>query len=255
MADEAASAQDLVRWGEALAAVAQTGLGFTENLYERERFEEILHIAGEIRAAAAGRLRREGQPVGHTEAAALVNEWLRGVGSGVPGYITPKIAVGAVVGDENSRILLVQRADSGVWLYPTGWADVGYSAAEVAMKEVLEETGIETEPVRLVMVLDGLRIGITQIPLYSLVFQLRPTGGTLKAHPLECQDVGWFPEDALPEPLAGAGMWKEQAFRAIRGEALEVLFDRPRRPVWQPHDRAEGDGRTDPVQPEGHGRG
>lgn len=228
-----ASTKDLVRWGETLAAIARTGLGFTDSLYERERFEEVLAVAGEIRAAGASQLAEEGQPVGHREADELVQEWLKGVGSGVPGYVTPKIAIGAVVGNEKGEILLVQRADSGVWLYPTGWADVGYSAAEVAVKEVLEETGIEAEPVRLVMVLDGLRIGITQIPLYSLVFQLRPLGGELKAHPLECSDVGWFAEDALPAPLAGAGMWKEHAFRALRGEPVEVLFDRPRRPVWR----------------------
>jgi ADP-ribose pyrophosphatase YjhB (NUDIX family) len=245
-----ASTQELVRWGETLSAIARTGLGFTENLYERERFEEVLHVAGEIRAAAAAQLAAEGQPVGSRVAADLVNEWLRGVGSGVPGYVTPKIAIGAVVGNERQEILLVQRADSGVWLYPTGWADVGYSAAEVAVKEVLEETGIETEPVRLVMVLDGLRIGITQIPLYSLVFQLRPIGGSLRAHPLECSSVGWFAEEKLPSPLAGAAMWKDHAFRAIRGETVEVLFDRPRQPVWRRHDEdgegGEGAPRTDP---------
>jgi ADP-ribose pyrophosphatase YjhB (NUDIX family) len=236
----AASAQELVRWGETLAAIARTGLGFTESLYERERFEEVLLVAGEIRAAAAAQLAAEGQPIGTREATELVNEWLRGVGSGVPGYVTPKIAVGAVVGNEAGEILLVQRADSGVWLYPTGWADVGYSAAEVAVKEVREETGIDAEPVRLIMVLDGLRIGITQIPLYSLVFQLQPLGGTLRPHPLECADVGWFAEDALPSPLAGAGMWKDHAFRALRGETVEVLFDRPRKPVWRrPDDKSE----------------
>ncbi|MHB1987350.1 MAG: NUDIX hydrolase N-terminal domain-containing protein [Acidimicrobiales bacterium] len=232
----AASARELVRWGEALSAIARTGLAFTESLYERERFEEVLHVAGEIRACAALQLAGEGQPTGSSIASELVNEWLKQVGSGVPGYVTPKIAVGAIVGNEAGQILLVQRADSGVWLYPTGWADVGYSAAEVAVKEVLEETGINTEPLRLVMVLDGLRLGITQIPLYSLVFQLRPLGGSLKGHPLECRDVGWFAEDELPSPLAGAGMWKDQAFRAIRGEPVEVLFDRPRRPVWREHE-------------------
>jgi ADP-ribose pyrophosphatase YjhB (NUDIX family) len=235
VADEVASAKDLVRWGEALSAIARTGLGFTKSLYEQERFQEILHVAGEIRAAAAVALAAHGQPTlpGSDDADNLVNEWLRGVGSGVSGYVTPKIAIGAIVGNEAGELLLVQRGDSGVWLYPTGWADVGYSAAEVAVKEVLEETGIQADPIRLAMVLDGLRIGITQIPLYSLVFQLRPVGGELKAHPLECRDVGWFAEDALPSPLAGAGIWREHAFKAIRGEPLEVLFDRPREPVWK----------------------
>ena len=47
-----ASERDLARWSESLAAIARTGLGFTDNLYERERFEEVLHIAADIRAAA-----------------------------------------------------------------------------------------------------------------------------------------------------------------------------------------------------------
>ena len=43
---------DLLRWAEALAASARTGMGFTESLYERERYEEILHVAAEIRSRA-----------------------------------------------------------------------------------------------------------------------------------------------------------------------------------------------------------
>jgi 8-oxo-dGTP pyrophosphatase MutT (NUDIX family) len=120
-----------------------------------------------------------------------------------------------------------------VWLYPTGWADVGYSAAEVVVKEVLEETGIEAEPLRLIAVLDGLRLGFTRVPLYSLVFHCKAVGGTLRPHPLECADVGWFAADKLPQPLAGAERWGNHVFAALRGEHLDVLFDRPRRPMWR----------------------
>jgi ADP-ribose pyrophosphatase YjhB (NUDIX family) len=141
--------------------------------------------------------------------------------------------VGAAVGNEKGELLLVQRADSGVWLYPTGWADVGYSAAEVAVKEVLEETGVEAEVVRLIAVLDGLRLGFTRLALYSLVFHCRATGGELRPHPLETSDVGWFSPDNLPQPLAGAERWGHHVFAALRGEHLDVLFDRPRRPVWR----------------------
>jgi ADP-ribose pyrophosphatase YjhB (NUDIX family) len=220
------AAPDLLRWSEALAGIARTGLAFSDNLYERERFEEVLHVAADIRAAAGG----------DTEPAALVEEWMRAVGTGVAGYVTPKVAVGAVVGNDRGEILLVQRADNGVWLYPTGWADVGYSASEVAVKEVLEETGMEVEPVRLIAVLDGLRLGFTQVPLYSLVFHCRLLGGELRKHPLECVDVGWFAEDNLPEPLAGATRWSVPAFQAIRGESVDVVFDRPRHPPWRHHD-------------------
>ncbi len=209
---------DLLRWSEALAAIARTGLGFSDNLYERERFEEVLKVAAEMRAAIDGERSPE----------VVVEEWMRMVGSGVAGYVTPKAAVGAVVGNERGEILLVQRADSGVWLYPTGWADVGYSPSEVAVKEVREETGIDCRPERLIAVLDGLRLGFSQVPLYSLVFHCRMLGGELTAHPLECADVGWFSEDDLPSPLAGAGRWGPTAFAAIRGEPVDVLFDAPR---------------------------
>ena len=70
-----------------MAGIAQTGLGFTESLYERERFEEVLAIAADIRHAAGSTLDRE----------TLIDEWLKGVGQGVPGYVTPKVAVGAAV--------------------------------------------------------------------------------------------------------------------------------------------------------------
>ena len=118
-------------------------------------------------------------------------------------------------------------------MYPTGWADVGYSAAEVVVKEVAEETGIEVEPERLVAVFDGLRLGARGLPFYSLVFHCRAVGGSLRPHPLEARAVGWFAEDALPEPLAGGGRWQHLAFRAIRGEAFDVVFDSPRKSTWR----------------------
>lgn len=214
--------QDLIRWSEALAGIARTGLGFTESQYERERFEEVMAVAADMRHAAGS----------DYQVADLVEGWMASVGQGVAGYQTPKVAVGAVVGNERGEILLVQRSDSGIWLYPTGWADIGYSPSEVAVKEVLEETGIECEVEGLIAVFDGLRLGFTPIPLYSLVFLCRATGGSLLPHPLECTDVGWFAQDQLPEHIAGAEHWGDHAFAAIRGEAVPVLYDRPRTPPW-----------------------
>jgi ADP-ribose pyrophosphatase YjhB (NUDIX family) len=213
---------DLLRWSEALAGIARTGLGFTQSLYERERFEEVLHVAADMQVVAGLA----------PDSAGVVDEWMAGVGSGVAGYVTPKVAVGAIVGNDAGELLLIQRADSGVWLYPTGWADVGYSPSEVVVKEVSEETGIDVEVVGLLAVLDGMRMGL-RIPMYSLVWHCRAVGGALVAHPLECSDVGWFAEDGLPSPLAGAERWKDAAFAAIRGRPLPVIFDRPRQPVWR----------------------
>jgi ADP-ribose pyrophosphatase YjhB (NUDIX family) len=226
-ADPADFTRDLIRWSETLAGIARTGLGFTQNLYERERFEEVLHVAADIKAAAdeALEVRRE---TDH-----FVQEWMESVGEGVPGYVTPKVAVGAVVGNDAGEILLVKRPDSGVWLYPTGWADVGYSASEVVVKEVLEETGIECEPVQLLAVIDGQRMGFTRFAMYLLLFHCRATGGSLVPHPLETDGLGWFSRDALPFPVAGADWWGPMAFAAIDGNAVAAAFEPPRSPVWR----------------------
>ncbi|HEV2427936.1 MAG TPA: NUDIX hydrolase N-terminal domain-containing protein [Acidimicrobiales bacterium] len=217
----------LRRWAEALAGVAVTGMGFTESEFERERYEEVLRIAGDIKAAA-----NEGLE-GVADADGAVVEWMAQVGEGVPGYVTPKVAVGAAVADDQGRLLLIKRADSGYWLYPTGWCDVGYSAPEVVVKEVFEETGVEVEPVRLIGVLDGMRLGSSRIPLYSLLFYCRATGGELTVLEHEATAAGWFGRDELPSPIVGAELWADPVFAAIRGEARDVFYDDLRRPVWR----------------------
>jgi len=219
--------RDLVRWSETLAGIARTGLGFTESLYERERFEEILHVASDIKAAAddALEVRREQDH--------FVQEWMESVGEGIPGYVTPKVAIGAIVGNDDGQILLVQRSDNLIWLYPTGWADSGYSPSEVAVKEVLEETGIECEPMSLLAVLDGQRMGFSRFSMYMLLFHCKATGGTLQSHPLETADVGWFSRDNLPATVAGAQWWGPMAFAAIDGHPMPTMFEPPRDPIWR----------------------
>lgn len=222
--------RDLARWSTALAGIARTGLAFTESLYERERYEEVLHVAADIRIAAE-QLEEETEVERETDH--FVQEWLQNVGEGVPGYVTPKVAIGAVVGNDDGEMLLVQRADSGIWLYPTGWADIGYSPSEVAVKEVSEETGITCEPVRLLSVIDGQRMGFSRFGMYMLLFYCRATGGELQPHPLETSDVGWFGPSALPEATAGASWWAGPAFAAINGEETPTVFDTPRGDVWR----------------------
>ena len=222
--------RDLVRWSETLAGIARTGMGFTQNLYERERYEEVLHVAADIKAAAdeALEVRREQDH--------FVQEWMESIGEGIPGYVTPKVAIGAIVGNDDGEILLMQRADSGIWLYPTGWADVGYSPSEVAVKEVLEETGIECEPVQLLGVVDGQRMGFSRFGMYMLLFHCRATGGALQGHPLETSGLGWFAPDALPSATAGIEWWGQMAFAAINGERSIATFDTPRPSVWRQPD-------------------
>ena len=219
--------RQLARWSTALSSIARTGLAFTENIYERERYEEVLHVAADIKAhlEESGDSRRE--------RAHYVQEWLDNVGEGIPGYVTPKVAIGAIVGNDDGEILLVKRVPSGVWLFPSGWADVGYSAAEVVVKEVKEETGIDAVPVQLLGVVDGMRMGFTRFGMYMLMFHCRAVGGTLTPHPLETGGCGWFSRDDLPQPCVGAEWWADNAFVAIDGRAVSATFDPPREPMWR----------------------
>ena len=214
----------------------------------------MLHVAADMKVAVNQVLgstlsRRRGAEIAR-EQDHFVQEWLESVGVGVPGYVTPKVAIGAIVGNDDGELLLVQRADSKIWLYPTGWADVGYSPAEVAVKEVLEETGIEAEARRVVGVIDGQRMGFSRFGMYMLLFHCHAVGGELQCHPLECADVGWFARDALPEKTAGVQWWKDMAFDAIDGKPFDTVFDEVRTP-----DLARPVGERTRTRRRGRGRG
>ncbi len=221
------TAKDLMKWAESISALAVTGLGFSENLYERERYEEILKVAAEIRVASGGD--GDGFVSGEIDAEGLYKMWISRAESGVKGYITPKVSVAAVVRNEKSEILLIQRGDSGVWLYPTGWADVGYSPAEVVIKEVKEETGVDVLVTGVLAVLDGMRSGFTSIPMYSIVFLCEYLGGDIQRHPLETMDAGWFSLDALPSPMPNIRERVPGLQEALQtGTITQTYFDLPR---------------------------
>jgi ADP-ribose pyrophosphatase YjhB (NUDIX family) len=153
--------------------------------------------------------------------------WRSAVGERERGYVTPKVGVGAVVFNERGELLLIQRATSGTWLYPTGWADVGYTPAQVAAKEVREETGLHVTPQRIIAVYDNTRYhSVPDNHFWSVTFYCRLDGGDLKAHPHEVLDLGFFARDRLPAPLAREGLpWVDHAFAALRGELREPYFD------------------------------
>jgi ADP-ribose pyrophosphatase YjhB (NUDIX family) len=211
-------------WIQRLTAIAQTGLAFEPGVYDRERYQELLKLAAEM-AATDSTLNVHAQI-----AESLYGLWLAQVQPGVKGYVTPHVGIGALVFDDSDEILLIQRPN-GQWLYPTGWADVGYSPAQVAVKEVMEETGLRVTPLRLVAVFDVRRPADSadlSMHFYSLVFYCRLDGGTLSRHPAETLDAGFFSRGNLPHPLARDDMhWVELAWKAHRGELLQAHFDYP----------------------------
>lgn len=214
-------AYQLGRWIDRLQAIARTGLAFNPHAYDAERYHELLKLASEMAASLQGHGLLDAEV-----AEMLYAHWLKVVGSGVAGYITPKVGIGAVVFNQRDELLLIQRADNGKWLFPVGWAEVGYTPAEVATKEVAEETGLRVTPLSLIGVYDSYRHGFAPgIHLYRLVFYCRLDGGELRAAPEEALEVGFFPEDALPQPLYGNPLCVQHAFAWHRGEMRQVYFD------------------------------
>ncbi len=209
-------------WMQRLYTLAQTGLAFNPHVYDRERYEELLHLAADM-AATDGNLSTNAQL-----SQQLYEFWRAQVEPNVQGYVTPKVGIGAIVFNERDELLLTHRP-SGYWLFPTGWADVGYSPAAVAIKEVREETGLKVTPQRLIAVYDVRQLfEHPQVPIhfYSLLFYCQLDGGALVPHPQETLDAGFFSRAHLPAPLARTEFgWVEHAWAAHQGELKEAYFE------------------------------
>jgi 8-oxo-dGTP pyrophosphatase MutT (NUDIX family) len=172
-------------WAREIQALAQSGLTYADNEYERIRYRRLREIAAEIVEA-------------HTElAAGAVLESL----SLQPGYATPKVDVrGAVV--RQGQILLVQERADGRWCMPGGWADVGDRPSEVAAREIWEESGYVAVPRKVIGIYDANRSGrpLEFYHAYKVVFLCELTGGeATSSH--ETVAVGWFDLDD-PPPLS-----------------------------------------------------
>ncbi len=208
---------ELARFIERISAIARTGLAFKPDGYDSERYEELLHETARLHAVLA--------EADLETAAALRQRWREAVGSGYDGYVTTAVGVGALAFNGRDEILMMKRPN-GRWWYPTGFCDVGISPAENAAKEVREELGLIVRPRRLMAVMDSIKSGSPARHIYALLFECDLEGGELALNPLEALDAGFYPLDALPEPLHGMDRkWIEVA-RQFRFEGrTQAYFD------------------------------
>ena len=176
---------DWLDWTQRLAAIAQTGLFYTQDVFDKERYEQIREIAAEIAAA-------------HTdsEAEAIADLFARD-----SGYSTPKVDMRAVI-FQDDKVLLVREIADGGWALPGGWADVGEPPSVGVVREVREEAGYECRATRLLAVYDHRhpRHGHAYYMYHSfkLFFLCELTGGEPTTS-IETDGVGFFPVDDLPE--------------------------------------------------------
>lgn len=127
-------------WAKEIQAISQAGLAYTKDEFDRERFLRLREISCEIIAE-------------YTEADFSK---VKNLFAGESGYQTPKVDVRAVI-FKADRLLLVQEKADGKWALPGGWADIGLTPKETAVKEVFEETGFKAEAGKLLAVMDKKR--------------------------------------------------------------------------------------------------
>ncbi|WP_316569464.1 NUDIX hydrolase [Neobacillus sp. YIM B06451] len=200
-----------LEWAKQLQSVAQAGLTYSKDVYDLERFEEIRKISVEI-------MSRHTSLDSHTITDLFANE---------TGYATPKVDIRAVVFKGN-KILMVKEKMDGGWALPGGWADIGLTPSEVAVKEVKEESGFDVKVVKLIAVLDKKCHPHPPSPYhtYKLFYQCEIIGGQPKEG-IETSAVGFFPENALP-PLSIERNTESQiqlAFKHLHNPQEPVWFD------------------------------
>ncbi len=198
---------DLLKLAREIAALAQAGLAYTRDAYDRERFLRLREIAGEL-------LR--------SEAAVPPFAW-----PVEPGYPTPKVDVRAVVFHEE-QVLLVKERSSGLWTVPGGWADVNLSPAQNAEKECLEESGYRVRARVITSVKDRDLAGYPPHPfaIYKIYFLCDFLGGEA-ASSVETHEASFFPLNALPplDPHRNCETEIRHAFRIWKGEVPSADFN------------------------------
>jgi ADP-ribose pyrophosphatase YjhB (NUDIX family) len=205
---------DWLIWARELQALAQTGLAFSANPYDRERYEMLRALASRMMAAQTA------APADRVEAL-FANE---------TGYATPKIDVRAAAFDDRARLLMVREsADAGRWTLPGGFADVNMTVAESVVKEVREESGFDVRVRKVAAVLDRTRQGHPPAVFSCCkLFYLCDVIGGAATTSLETSEVGWFAEADVPGDLSLGRVLPSQIARMFehhRNPGLSTDFE------------------------------
>lgn len=210
--DDAAAAEPAwLSIGRELKAIAQIGLTFNRDPYDRVRYERIRELSAALIAQGSGHDPRSLLAAFRAES----------------GYATPKVDVRAAA-FADARVLLVREVSDGFWTLPGGWADVNESPAESAVREVAEESGFEARAVKLAAVYDYRKSNRPQHldSIYKLFFICELTGGSARPS-IETSDVAFFARHELPALSVGRATAAqiERMFRHAEEPGLPTDFD------------------------------
>jgi ADP-ribose pyrophosphatase YjhB (NUDIX family) len=167
---------------EELRGIAQLGLVYAADPFDRRRYERLLELAC-----------REYADLSDLPAGEIMDRFRAELG-----YITPKVGVDAAVFDDRGRLLLTRRADDGLWCLPCGWAELAETAQESLRREVLEETGLEVQVRSLIEVFCRRPGDMGPHTSYHILYHCVPVGGGLAVSD-ESLEVGFHDHTAVTE--------------------------------------------------------
>jgi ADP-ribose pyrophosphatase YjhB (NUDIX family) len=157
-------------------AIAQTGLHYATDPFDRDRYEQLLSLAvGEYADRA------------HLDVAEVHARFARDVG-----YVTAKVGADGALFDGQDRILLVRRVDDNCWGLVAGWVDANETPAQTVVREIAEEVGLVARVAALVGVF-ARAAGTHGIPhsVVSVVYLCDAIGGEIRAQPHEVREIAW----------------------------------------------------------------
>ncbi len=194
-----------------LQAVAQWGLAFCKDEFDKERYQEVIELAASLRSTQVPEQRRL--------SAAYLQEL---------GYATPKVDVRAVV-MQGSKVMLVRGLSDGLWTLPGGFADVGLTGSENVVKEVMEEAGYQVKAQRLLALFDRDKSGYPEAIFayyklfYACSIEAVPAGVN---HSFETSEVSFFSASVLP-PLSRGRVSREHVLQMMQlyQNSGATLFD------------------------------
>jgi ADP-ribose pyrophosphatase YjhB (NUDIX family) len=180
---------DWLIWAREVEAIAQSGLHYVKDPFDRERYEHLLALAARMMATGS-----------RGDSTVIENLFRQ-----QSGYATPKLEVRIAAFDPQNRVLMVREVlDQDRWTLPGGWADVNLTPAQNAAKEVLEETGYNVRITKLAMAFDRDHQGHTPPEPFSitkLFFIADVIGGEAKTS-IETSAVSFFAKDEIPADLS-----------------------------------------------------
>ncbi|AKP67540.1 NUDIX hydrolase [Companilactobacillus ginsenosidimutans] len=200
-----------------LEAISQSGLHYTKDVFDKERYEQLKDISKKLTLQLTNGNEKQIDVFFDSD----------------NGYVTPKVDVRAITFNQKSELLMVHEKMSDTWSIPGGWADIGYSASEIAIKEIREEANIHVTPKRLIAVRDIQKHAYEQKNLsyiYKHFIECVPDNDHLDAvDNSETSDAKYFSlEDALklklslnrnlPEDI-------EMAFNSHENSNWQTIFD------------------------------